>query len=241
MLRWMAMDGSADDRRLRRPHRWCVSEWHGALAVALAFFASRLVYRACGVRFDSSTIAYFAQLLDPVFLRDRLAESLFYLHAQPPLYNLLTGVALKIAPDTPEKVLAPLFMACGLYTGLCAYVILLRLRVPVVGAFVVAAAIVVSPPFVLYENWYFYPHLNVAWLIGATAWLAQSRGRPGREMAISAAHLGGLCLTRSFFHPVFFAIAAVLMVALVAPGVRRRALACFAVPGLLVFALCLKN
>jgi hypothetical protein len=235
------MSGSADLRRLWRPGRWHLSELRGALGVVVAFFVSRLIYRACGVRFDWSTIGYFAQLLDPVLLRSRLAESLFYLHAQPPLYNLLTGIALKIAPDAPGKVLAPLFMACGLYTGICSYVILLRLRVPVVAAFLVASAIVVSPPFVIYENWYFYPHLNVGWLIGAAAWLAQSRGRPGREMAISAAHLAGLCLTRSFFHPMFFVLAVGLTTALVAPSVRARALVCLVVPGLLVFALCVKN
>jgi hypothetical protein len=227
--------------RTRRSGPWSTPASRGALFVAITFAASRLVYHACGVRFDWSTIGYFSQLVDPTLLRSHLGQSLFYLHAQPPLYNLLTGIVLKVAPQAPGAVLWPLFLACGLYTGLCLYVILLRLRVPTIAAALVASAIVVSPPFVIYENWYFYPHLNVMWLVGSVAWLAQSRGRPGREMVICAAHLAGLSLTRSLFHPLFFVLVSLLTVALVAPGVRRRAALCFAVPGVLVLALCVKN
>jgi hypothetical protein len=229
-----------------RIRRWSGSSWAlparwGAVIVGLAFLASRFWYHARGIRFDVSTIPYFDQLLDPILLRGRLWESLFYLHGQPPLFNLLTGVALKAAPTNPKVILLPVFLACGLYLGLCQYLIMVRLRVPVIVATLTASAIVASPACVLYENWYFYPHLNVAWLLGAVAWLAQSRGRPGGEMAISAAHLGGLSLTRSLFHPLFFGLAATLIVALVSRGARRKALACFALPGLLLFLWCAKN
>jgi hypothetical protein len=213
----------------------------GAGVVTLVFVASTCFYHSRGVRFDASPINSFDQLLDPILLRTRLWESVFYLHGQPPLYNLLTGVALKLSPDEPRLVLLPFFLACGLYTALCQYVLMLRLRVPVVVCTLVASAIVASPAFVLHEYWYFYPHLNVAWLSGALAWLAQSRGRPGREMAISAAHFAGLSLTRSLFHPLFFGLTAALVVAFSCHGVRRKALACFALPGLLLFLWCAKN
>jgi hypothetical protein len=228
-------------RRARGIRPWNLPEYCGALLVAVAFGLSRVFYCSRGIRLDCSTIEYFDQLLDPLLLRGRLAESLLYLHGQPPLYNVLTAIALKLVPAKPQLVLAPVFVVCGLYTGLCLFVIQARLRVPVLIAALVASAIVALPPFVLYENWYFYPHLNVAWLLGALAWLAQSRGCPGREMTISAAHLAGLSLTRSLFHPFFFGLAVAVVVALVAPGARRRCMACFLIPTILVVAWCAKN
>ncbi|HEY0465605.1 MAG TPA: hypothetical protein VGC79_15430 [Polyangiaceae bacterium] len=207
----------------------------------MAFVVSRVVYYGKGIRFDISTIDSFAQLLDRVLLRERLAESLLYLHSQPPLYNLLTGVALKLDAGQPERLLWPLFMAAGLYTAWCLYFILLELSAPWPIAAALAAFITTSPPFELFENWYFYPHLDVAWLVGAVAWLCHSRGCAGKSLAISASHLVGLSLTRSLFHPLFYGLAALITVVLIGAGARRRALACFAVPGLLLFAWCAKN
>lgn len=213
----------------------------GALIVVAAFVASRVHYAQRGVRFDASPISYFAQLIDPVLLRDQLLRSVGHLHAQPPLYNLVTGIALKLAPEAPEKLLSPLYTAAGLYAGLCLYVLLLRLDVPVVLGAAGAALTVASSAFVLYENWSFYPHLNVAWLLGAAAWLAQSRGRPGPALVVAAAHLVGLSLTRSLFHPVYVVIVAGLVTRLASPGLKRRTLLCFAAPGVLLLAWCLKN
>ena len=213
----------------------------GGALVLVAFAVSRAYYHTRGLRFDVSTIPWYDQLLDPILLRTKLLESVWHMHSQPPLFNLLTGAALKLAPDTPEVLLQPLFLAAGLYTGLCLYLIMVRLRLPVLVGALVASLAVSSPAFVLYENWYFYPHLNVAWLLGAFAWLAQSRGRPGPEMAIAAAHWAGLSLTRSLFHPLYFALTAALVVARVAPGARRKALLCFLVPGLLLCLWCAKN
>ncbi len=218
-----------------------IPTWVGYPVVFAAFVVSRIVYWLNGVRFDLTPIDNFMQLLDSPLLRDRLLESLFYLHAQPPFYNLLTGIALKLAPSAPEWVLVPVFAGSGLYLGGCLYFILLRLHLPSLLAALVAAAMVVSPPFALYENWYFYPHLNVTWLVGAVAWLARSRGRAGTAMLVAAAHLAGLVFTRSLFHPLFFFVAAGLVVSVIGREERLRAVVAFSLPGLLVLALCLKN
>ncbi|MEI9951935.1 MAG: hypothetical protein WDO74_23870 [Pseudomonadota bacterium] len=213
----------------------------GAVIVGLAFVLSSIWYSARGIRFDISTLPYFDQLLDPILLRTRLWQSLYYLHGQPPLFNLLAGVALKLEPDLPQLLLKPVFLLAGLYTGLCLYFTLVRLRVPVAIGASIACLAVSSPAFVLHENWFFYPHLNVAWLLGAFAWLAQSRGRPGLEMSLAASHWAGLCLTRSLFHPLYFLLTAGLVVWRVAPGARRKAALCFLVPGLLLGGWCAKN
>src|SRR5438477_6896176 len=65
------------------------------LAVIVAFAISRVIYFWLGVRFDMTPLASFDQILDPLLLRERLAESLWYLHSQPPAFNLYLGLVLK--------------------------------------------------------------------------------------------------------------------------------------------------
>ncbi len=48
------------------------------------FVASRLIAWTAGVRFDDSTLTWYWQFLDVELLRQDLARSLWYLHAQPP-------------------------------------------------------------------------------------------------------------------------------------------------------------
>ena len=212
----------------------------GAAAVVSVFVASRLYYSKLGVSFEIGTLHY-DHLLDLELLTDRLLLSLFELHSQPPLYNLLTGVALKLSASRPEFVLEPLFLGCGLWIGLCSYWLLLALSLRVRAATFVACAIVAAPALVAYENWYFYPHLAQAGLIGGVAFLARSGGRPGRALWVSALHFAALSLTWSLFHPLFFASVAGIAIAFAVRSERWRVFKCFAAPGLLVLALCLKN
>lgn len=59
---------------------------------------------------------WYLQFLDKFYLETRLAESLYYLHSQPPLLNLMAGVAIKLGNalgTTPEAVLYPFHIALG--------------------------------------------------------------------------------------------------------------------------------
>ena len=75
---------------------------HGlaVVAVALVFGASRVAAYLAGVRFDATPLTWYWQFIDPVLLRERLLESLYCLHIQPPLFNLLLGINLKLFPST---------------------------------------------------------------------------------------------------------------------------------------------
>ncbi len=99
----------------------------GAVIVGLAFVLSSIWYSARGIRFDISTLPYFDQLLDPILLRTRLWQSLYYLHGQPPLFNLLAGVALKLEPTYHSYCSNRFFCwlacirACACISRSCAY------------------------------------------------------------------------------------------------------------------------
>jgi hypothetical protein len=47
---------------------------------------------ARGLRFDASDAGAFRHFIEPGLLRERLVESLWHLHAQPPLFNAWLGV-----------------------------------------------------------------------------------------------------------------------------------------------------
>ncbi len=77
------------------------------VAVVAVFLLSRVGYYVAGVRFDASSLPWFWQYIDPVLLKTDLGQSLWYLHSQPPAFNLFLGIVLNLFPGS-----APLAAAC---------------------------------------------------------------------------------------------------------------------------------
>lgn len=211
------------------------------LRAVLIFALVRVWYRSQGVSFWFDSIFYFFQLLDPLLLRDRLAESLYYLHAQPPLWNLLTGLVLKAAPGSFPEVLDWTWMTAGLAQMLVLTATLRRLGLGPSLALGIATVLAASPQFVTYELYFMYPHL-VGLLLAVSAWaFLRSQGRPGRWMAGGFAGLAALSLLRSVYHPAWLLGLVALAVALAGRGARRGVLKSAAIPVALVLLWCAKN
>jgi hypothetical protein len=145
------------------PRRWRLA----AMAmVCLAFAVSQLIAYKLGIIFLSYDPGYW-QYLEPVMLTKHLAQSLFYLHMQPPLMNLALGLWMKIPLPPPdaahwigiwwgylrEETPATLFKLMGLGIGLATLLVMLDLGIPVVLATAATIVYVMSPEQVLYENW----------------------------------------------------------------------------------------
>ena len=64
------------------------------IIVAL-FVGVRVLLFALGGRFDAENLTTWMQIADIQLLRIDLLHTLWYLHSQPPLFNLLIGLALK--------------------------------------------------------------------------------------------------------------------------------------------------
>lgn len=178
----------------------------GPLTFALlAFVLSRLHAAHRGVRFTADTLHWFFQFIEPRLLRERLLESVTFLHSQPPLFNLFLGGVLKVAPEAPEALFARLYTLAGLLLTLCLYGLLVRLQVPRWPSALLTALFMASPATVLYEHWLFYTYPEALLLCGSALLLhrfAVSR-RPGAGGLFFAA-LGILALTRSAFHLVWY-------------------------------------
>ncbi len=65
-----------------------------ALILAALFVAVRLIVLALGQRFDADNLTSWMQIADLALLREHLWRTLWYLHSQPPLFNLMIGLAL---------------------------------------------------------------------------------------------------------------------------------------------------
>lgn len=217
------------------------SEGRLLIYLSLFFVATRLLFLALGARFDASPLGGYWQYLDPVLLREDLARSLFYLHSQPPLFNLGLGLVLK-SQVPPAVAFQLLLAAAGLICYLSSFVLMRRLGASHGLAFALATALVCRPDFVLLESWLMYD-VPVTALLGlaavAFAAFAGDRPRPAAGHALFPV-LAMLCATRGFFHLLYFVAAAALCL-LALPDRRRQVVTAAAVPGLLLVALYAKN
>src|SRR5450631_725268 len=135
-------DGNSDPlnaAKSRRPY----------LLLLLVFAVSRILYYALGVRFDARPLLTFYQIIDPELLRHRLLESLYYLHAHPPGFNLYAGILLKLFPDQYAIAFHALHLILGAATCCLLYHLMRACGVHAAIAFVLSALFIVSPGVVL--------------------------------------------------------------------------------------------
>jgi hypothetical protein len=213
------------------------------LSVLATFIISRVVLFLLGVRFDSTTLTHHWQYLDIYLLRDQLAQSLWHLHSQPPLFNLYLGLWLKLLAGTTGSfavtfLLLGLFLSCGIYW------LMLGLGVRRWLAAGLTILFVLSPTSILYENWLHYTYPLMALLVLA-ALLLRRYSSDGRVLTGSAffATLAAVCLTMSFFHLVWLVLVLLGLVILMAAARLdvRRALLAALVPLLVVVGWYGKN
>ncbi len=125
----------------------------------ISFLISRVVLRALvGLEYDTSSLRWAWQLLDPTWLKAEPLFHVWHMHMQPPLFNLLTAAVLRI-PFPPEYVLDPLYLTLGALTTVVLYSIARRLGLSeMTSSLAVTIIFVLNPASVIYETWYFYTY-----------------------------------------------------------------------------------
>jgi hypothetical protein len=212
------------------------------LGLLLLSVIARLGYRAfAGIRFNTDPLPFYLQLLDPPLLQHDLARSIFYLHTQPPLFNLFLGVILKLFPQHYTEAFAFIFFCGGLALTAALYQLMVRLRVSPPWSALVTGIFVNSPLFILYENWLFYT-FPIAVMLTASA-LFLHRYLDGKRFSDAFAFfllLALMALTRGIFHPgwMLVVVAAVLVVQ---RADRRQVARAALIPCLLLLAWVAKN
>jgi len=209
------------------------------LALAALFAVSRVLFWLVGIRFSSDQLQVAIQYLDPELLRTRLAQSVWYLHTQPPLYNLFLGVVLKLFPGHEGLAFHAVHLALGLTFVLALYLLLVGFSLPRPATAVIALLISVSPAIILYENRLFYDY-PVLVLLTVAALVAQRLARrptPAAAFALSSL-LAVVVLVRSLYQ-LPFVLLALLPLLRVVPA--RVLAAGAALPVAILVGLSVKN
>ena len=136
--------------------------------VVAVFVSSEVLARYLGIHFAAETLGTLYQYLDPAVLREDLARGLYYLHAQPPLFNFFLGIVVKTFPESYSAVFSALYGAMALGTLLGMAWLMRWFQIPDGIAGAVCLLFALSPGFPVYRNWLFYT-LPVAFLLVSSA------------------------------------------------------------------------
>ncbi len=209
--------------------------------LALLFLLSRLGYYLAGVRFDARPVVHYYQFIDPELLKQRLVESMYYLHVQPPGWNLYTGIVLKLFPRSYPIALHIVHLVLGL--GICWLIFYLMRGLSVSRwiAFALAAWFTVSPGTVLFENFMLYEYIVCFLLVASAAglWRCVNEGSMPRFVLFFLLLLA-LVFMRNFFH-LIYVVAVLAALAYLSKGRRQRIMLAASLPLIIVVGLYTKN
>ena len=198
---------SAPLRRLRRPSVIAGAVW---TSVYVAVWST-------GERFDTSYLGFAWQLIPAEILRADPIRSTWYLHIQPPLWNLAIGSILRWSPFPDAISLQAMMFVFGvLLVGMLASIVHRLTSRPMLA--VVVAVVATMHPDVLGNAFVPNYELATATMLVAFVWLATSSRRDGWWFAGLASIATATAMTRSLYHPVWV----VLVLVIVAWSVRDR-------------------
>ena len=210
------------------------------VALGVIFVISRVLYSRAGLQFDAGTITRTWHFIDIYLLKHDLWRSIFYLHTQPPLMNLLTGIDLQLFPSSYASISQVFFLLGGFLLTLAIYFLGNRLGLPKYLSFILAVWFAISPATLVYENYYFYTYPTTILLTLSAVFLARFlENKRVADGLLFSLMLAVNALTWSLFH-IIWLLGCLGIVVFLLKGQRRKAL--WLVPAfLLVFAWYAKN
>src|SRR2546427_13289011 len=99
------------------------------LVTLVLYFCSRVLLCGIGIRFDVSGLEWYYQFIDPLLLKTRLLERLYYDPYQPPLFNLFLGVVLKLCCTRAAFVFQSVYLLMGYTLTISIFMLLYLLRI----------------------------------------------------------------------------------------------------------------
>jgi len=207
----------------------------------IIFLLVHLMYYALGVRFDDSSLSISWQYLDSRLLIEKLLESCFYLHMQPPLFNVFLGAVIKTFPKNETMVFQGIYILFGLVLYYSMFFLQVRLGVTRLIALISSTLFMASPSFVLYEHWLFYTFPLAALLTLSACFLLEFLEKKSSWVVFCFfVSIFFLCGIRSMFHICYF-LFLVAGLALIRADVWKKIVLAALVPFLLLLSVYCKN
>jgi hypothetical protein len=205
------------------------------------FFFTRAVLIFLGVQYDVSPLGFYSQIIDPQLLKTRLFESLYYLHFQPPLFNLFIGVVLKLFPEQYPLVFNACYFFLGLLFVFTIFTLMEKMKVNVKVNFFLTILFMINPAVILYENLLLYTY-PVAVLLCLTALIFYRylETEKGKDALLFFLLLATLILLRGFFN-IFWFLILLFWLMLLKQHKIKQILSAAIIPLILIVTLNIKN
>jgi hypothetical protein len=198
---------------------------------------------ATGARLSMAFLDISWQIVPLPTLRSDPLGSVWYLHIQPPLWNLTLGLVTRLSPLPDALSLLVVLLACSALVVVLTADLLRRMRFPAWVCMAAASVVALDPELVryAYEPAYEVPcTMLVVLVVWCGVRLVEAPGA-GRWLQLVGAATA-LVLTRSLYHPVWLVV---VLLALAVPLWRRLGprllVAGLLIPVLLVGGWTLKN
>lgn len=211
------------------------------IIIAVYFFSRLYFYLVLNIDFSYTFKDNLIQYLDVELLRSQLWTSIFYLHSQPPLFNLLIGMNEIIFGNFASIIFLVLFNIMGVFTAILAFNTLTKLGLSKKLATFLIIFYVLSPATILYENLFFYTHPIIFFLVFSAYHLVVYL--QNQKFVNAFFFFFGMALavyTTSFFHLIWF-FGFGLFVFIREKTNRASLIRASAIPFMMVLALYLKN
>lgn len=172
--------------------------------ILVSFFISRFIYHQAGIKFQGDTYLSYWQFIDVKLLYTDLWRNVFYLHSQPPLLNLFTGLILQGFPSIHGHVFNGIFYLAALILAVNLYVLgnFIGLN-SWISAFL-SILFVISPGTILYENLLSYTFITTATMTSSAVFLYKFIETKGTAWGMGFFFtLAILVLTWSLFHIIW--------------------------------------
>jgi hypothetical protein len=183
----------------------------GGVIIVLVFILSRLIFIFNGGDFVAKPLAFAMQYLDPLLLKSDLLKSLFYLHSQPPIFNLFLGMVIKLSA-IPSLSYELIFNTAGAVISLSFYGILMCLGINWIISLFISLVFMLNPTLILYEHLLYYSYFEVLFVSLSLFFLiCWCRDKKYLNVLLFWIFLLCLGMIRSVFHPVFILVTSVIL------------------------------
>ncbi len=178
------------------------------LIILLIFVLSRLFFRYSGVVFFPDI--WHMQFVDPICWKRTCCEAFFISIISG--FCLFLGVLLKLFSSEYGDACQVVFIVLGIVLAFGIYYIMANVGINIRLAMIITVLYLLSPATILYENLLFYTYpVTVLLVLAAVALVEFYRTKKYRFLFSFFILLSAVVITRSLFHPVWFAVLFVLM------------------------------
>lgn len=205
------------------------------------FTLSRLCLYALGMKFDTSTLSWYWQIIDFQLLKNNLFESILYLHSQPPLFNIFLGIIIKIFPNIYILIFHLIFLLIGLSISLLFYIFLRKLLLSPRLSFDLTLIFMLNPATFLIENQLFYDYPVIFFVLLSAVLLQNMCERLNiKNSFLFFLNISILILLRSTFHPIWYLLIFIGLLILFSKNKKTIIVSSF-FPAFLILIFLVKN